>query len=110
MKKVIISMGLAISTGSLMFNLSACHKAPSCDGTTPTYKDDASLVLNKNCALSGCHVAGFANGDFSTYSGAVAKKDDIKSQVVSKGMPPSGSLSDNDIQTISCWVENGCPE
>ena len=110
MRRIIVSFCLSISVMYFVINLSSFHKASSCDGVTPTYTEGVSTILNKNCALSGCHVSGFVNGDFSTYSGAQSKKDDIKNMVEKKLMPPTGGLSDSDIQTISCWVENDCPE
>lgn len=110
MKKASISFLFTLCLIYLELTFIACNKTPLCDGVTPTYDADAASVVNSNCALSGCHVAGFSNGDFTTYDGLKADAKEIQDQVVSKKMPPSGSLSKSEIQIISCWVDNGSPE
>ena len=53
-----------------------------------------------------CH-AGIQSPNLSSYAGISANADRVKTQVVSGRMPQGGSLTDEEIQLISCWVDNG---
>jgi uncharacterized membrane protein len=58
---------------------------------------------------SGCHEAGSAVGDYSTYSGLKAKVDNgsLYNRVVdSRTMPPAG-LTDDNVKKINCWLKQG---
>lgn len=72
-----------------------------------SYSGDIVTIISNSCALSGCHVAGFENGDFGSYSGVQSRAGSISSRVSARTMPPSGSLSDAQIMAITCWVEQG---
>ncbi|MCH8904863.1 MAG: hypothetical protein IIA45_13230 [Bacteroidetes bacterium] len=71
-----------------------------------------------NCAISGCHVAGFPAGDFTNYQGikVAVDNDTFRDRVlVKKDMPPQNSpgpkfLSALDLQRIECWLDSGAPE
>lgn len=119
MKKVIITL-----VASAMIAV-ACEKdkvspGPTEDCTdTPTYTNDVKAILDTHCATSGCHNASSrANGlDYSTYSSASSKAGNsdflgsIRHDGGFKAMPLGASkLSDANIMTLTCWVENGLPE
>ncbi len=70
-------------------------------------------LIETNCAISGCHldsqqplytdpsiVRDFAN--------QIANR--VSSQSPSRVMPPSGSLPQNEIDQILCWVNDGSPD
>lgn len=90
-----------------------------CTGVTPTYTANVKSILDANCATSGCHSSSSkrAGYDLSSYttSKSAAGNDAFLGAVrhlsgYSK-MPRGGSkLSDADIKTLSCWVQNGMPE
>ena len=110
MKKIFLGTSMIIIFAYLILNFNACKKETTCS-STPTYDGEVASIVNANCAISGCHGSGSTiNGDFSTYSGISAKSANVKTKVSDGSMPPSGSLSDSDVQTISCWVDGGALE
>ncbi len=103
--------------------MAACKKDEiltyDCTGLTPTYTDDVKQIIDTKCATSGCHNATTkADGyDFSSYAATIAHagKDVFMGSMQHLGqyvaMPENGAkLSDTQLQTISCWIENGTPE
>lgn len=110
-------------TGLILLGLNSCKKEAiqqfDCTGATPTYTSDVAPILNASCALSGCHnAASQAEGiNLSTYAGArsASNNDNFLGSIQHisgyKPMPENGAkLSDVNIKTISCWVQNGSPE
>ena len=76
-----------------------------------TYTGQIANILATNCILSGCH-----NGDngsqrnWSVFSNVQTNASNIKSRTQSGSMPPPSSgitLSQSDIDLISCWVDDG---
>lgn len=88
---------------------------PEASYTDCSYADDIVPIIASNCAsISGCHKAGSANGDFTTYTGLKVDVDNGKifTRVVdTKTMPisPVNPLSDSDISKIDCWINQGAP-
>jgi len=84
--------------------------ATSCASIPAKFSSDVSAIIQSSCATSsGCHGNGSRNGPgalttFNQIQNAAAL---IKSEVVSKRMPLGGSLTNSQIQSISCWVDNG---
>lgn len=77
-----------------------------------SYASDVVPIINTACALSGCHVAGFASGDFTTFDAVQSRASRVVARITSGSMPPSNtpgpsSLTDSQIETIECWVEQG---
>lgn len=89
-----------------------------CTNANVSYQSDILPIINSSCALSGCHVAGFNNGDYTSYAGLKAKADSGRLNarvVIDQSMPPSNSpgpktLSDAQIEAFKCWIEAGAPE
>ena len=117
MKKIIIALfGISLV-------LAACKKDEiityDCTGLTPTYTDDVKQIMDTKCATSGCHNATTkADGyDFSSYT-AVSGEADREVFMGSMqhlgqyvAMPLNGAkLNEDQLQIISCWIENGMPE
>lgn len=102
----------------------ACNKDQTpdtvdCTGITPTYTSDIKAILDVSCAKSGCHDTEYhENGyDLSTYATAkpVSQNDRFLGAIQHKnGFTPmpenSGKLSQENIDLITCWVQNGSPE
>ena len=80
-----------------------------CSNIVVSYTDDISPLLTSSCNTSGCHRDGFSAGDFTTYNGTKPKATNgtMRSKVIDGSMPPSGSLSDTQIQEIVCWIDSG---
>ena len=67
-------------------------------------------VLDANCSLAGCHVAGARSPDLTVDANIVAFADKIKAQTGSKRMPQKSSgksLTAKEIADIACWVDDG---
>jgi len=88
-------------------------KTPTCDGSHPTYNATIKTIINGNCNSSGCHNAGSSRGDFTTYSGLspYLTNGSFKREVLTnQTMPENSSLSQSQLNTIQCWVNDGYPE
>ena len=85
-----------------------------------TYNQDVKAIIDASCAYAGCHVAGFALGNHTSYSTLKPQLDNgqFKKRVLDeRTMPPSyapddkpKSLTEEQINIISCWAEDGYPE
>ena len=68
--------------------------------------EDVKKIIDNNCIT--CHSSGGGQSpNLETYNGVSANADIIKSEVVSKEMPIGGSLTNEEIAAISCWVDAG---
>ena len=97
----------------------SCQKqeplVPECDGGSPTYDTEIDVIISANCMGSHCHESGSNRGDFTNYSGLSPFLNDgsFKEQVLTSQKMPQGNgktLTQDEINTIQCWVENGYPE
>lgn len=83
-----------------------------CENVDASYKDDISTILSASCAIAGCHVSGFSNGDWSEYQNVSDNAGSIKTRAVDqKNMPPASSsapkLTAEQIELLSCWIADG---
>lgn len=113
MKKTISAAALLFVT--LLF-FQTCKKDElqnvDCSTIPATYSANIKPLTTSLCATSGCHAAGSANGDFTTYAGLKAMADNgmlEKETVTNNSMPPSGGLSLDNRKKIKCWLNNGSP-
>ena len=97
-----------------------------CETTEVTYDGMVKAIIDKTCAIAGCHLSGTkAPGDFSTYDKMkpYLKDSEFKYYVIDikddpdVGMPPDWDtnpgpkdLTDEEFEIIECWVSNGYPE
>lgn len=80
--------------------------------TGVSFEDDIQPVLKTFCIKSGCH-----NGDngnqrnWNNFSEVHGHADMIKEFTGTRSMPPEGEaqLSDDQINLIACWVDDGAP-
>lgn len=63
-------------------------------------------VINSTCAVSGCH-SGAQSPNLSTKSGIMSNAANIKKQTQSGAMPKEGTISQENIDKIACWVDDG---
>lgn len=84
-----------------------------CTTDSMSFSMDINPIIAANCAISGCHVSGFSEGDFTSYQGIKDKIDNgdkIRERVViKKDMPASGPLPDCEIKKIESWLNAGAP-
>ena len=80
-----------------------------------TFRDDIRNILATSCAYSGCHDGSSAPGNYNNYDDMRPFLNDnkFKRRVMERrDMPPSyatgpTSLSESELQLISCWIEGG---
>ncbi|MEJ1240189.1 hypothetical protein WBG78_18760 [Chryseolinea sp. T2] len=107
-----------------MFIALSCvdHKAPPenpVDATCPepvSYADQVKPILDTHCAIvgdGGCHNGGNgASRDWRNFNIVQSHAQEIKTRIhltpgSSGFMPKIGSISDEQIRLISCWVDQG---
>ena len=78
-----------------------------------SFENSVKSIIDTNCAVAGCHVAGTGRGNFTEFSEIKNKAGSIKTRTTNKTMPPPGSgktLTANEISAIACWVDDGAPK
>ncbi|UII26057.1 hypothetical protein LVD15_22555 [Fulvivirga maritima] len=88
---------------------STSARAVVLNGTS--YADEVSSIINTSCIRSGCHDGSQgASLNWSSFENVQNRASAIKSQTQSGNMPPEGeTISDQEIATIACWVDDGAP-
>lgn len=71
-----------------------------------SYTDDIQAIIANNCL--SCH-SGTQFPDLRTYQGVSTNAGIVKTQVVNRTMPIGGALTNEEIELIRCWVDNGAP-
>lgn len=100
----------------LFLCLESCvsHDFPTYTCTDPdiSYSSEVNDIVITKCAISGCHNGD--NGDdknWTDFSLFQSKSNIVKSRVTNRVMPPpdspAGPLSQEEINTIACWVDQG---
>jgi SprB repeat len=76
--------------------------------TGTSYKTDIQPIIATNCAIPGCH-----NGDngssrnWTVFNNVQANAQNIKTRTGNRSMPLVGSLTQDQINLIACWVDDG---
>ena len=111
---ILLALGLAL--------FSACSDdtvdpEPETEVEKYTYTNHAGPILDAMCATSGCHVSGAQTGSLEGYTDAKAFvgwgriKGAINHETDFKAMPPTGTkMSDEMIETIETWINDGLLE
>jgi hypothetical protein len=96
------------------FFVSSCKKdkdqeklTPQCDGSSPTYQSTIKSIIDSKCASPNCHPG------YSTYDGIQSDLLDgsfSREVLTDQTMPKNSSLSQDQLNKIQCWVNNGFPE
>lgn len=78
-----------------------------------SFQLDVKPIIESKCAISGCHDGnnGIPNwNDFATFQ-EEARNGSVKNFVINRIMPkaesPAGPLSQEQINTIACWIDHG---
>lgn len=85
----------------------AGNLTPSCDGSQPTYQSSIKSIIDTRCATSNCHP------NYATYEGllpALQGGSFRREVLVDQTMPQGSSLTQDQINKIQCWVNDGFPE
>lgn len=110
----------AIFTIIMVASLVLILPAHVIDSAKITWTRDVSRIVYRNCA--SCHHEGGTAISLMTYAGVRPRAGQIREQVCSRRMPPwnavrgfgefrnDPSLTQEDIEIIAAWVEEGAPE
>lgn len=120
------TVSIALMAGLLAVVVSGCYydneedlyenyyENNQCDTTSVTFADDIMPLVQGNCAISGCHVAGgTGNGIFENYEGVKEKVDNgsLRQRVlVDRNMPPTEPLTECQLDIIDAWLNAGAPD
>ena len=74
-----------------------------------SYSATISGIIKNNCAISGCH-AGTQAPDFRVFKNIHDKAAQIKTLTGNRTMPRNGTLTQEQIDLIACWVDDGALE
>ncbi|HMI78783.1 MAG TPA: SprB repeat-containing protein, partial [Ferruginibacter sp.] len=77
--------------------------------TGTSWSNEIKPIMEKSCALSGCH-NGSSRPDLRLFEKAKFYAKSIKSKTQDKSMPREGSLTQQQIDIIACWVDDGAIE
>ncbi len=76
-----------------------------------SYASDIKTLLDKTCNTSGCHNGSLGSSrDWRTYPTTKTNAESIKMRTANKTMPPGTPLTQQQIDQITCWVDDGAPE
>lgn len=112
--KVLISIFIGLA-----FLIASCTKKSDyeergCAGPSPSYESDIKPIIALHCLDACCHAQGGSNGNYSNYDGLLfrVKNGTLEKRVLQvKDMPQNAEpLSDQELQTIYCWIHNGAPK
>ena len=84
-----------------------------CEDQNVSLSQDVLPIIQQNCAVSGCHVAGTGRADFTVKANVIQNAGLIRANTQSGVMPPSGtgmSLTSQQKEAIACWVQNGAKD
>jgi hypothetical protein len=71
---------------------------------------EIKTIIDANCAITGCHVAGGTAVSFATLSNVQSHASDIKTRTQSGNMPKDAAkLPQAQLDIIACWVDDGAP-
>jgi len=73
--------------------------------TDVSYANEINSLLTQKCAP--CHIGGGQFPDLTTYESVSQNANGIKAQTQSGNMPKNGTLTQDQIDLIACWVDNG---
>lgn len=77
--------------------------------TGVSWKNDVLPIVKTSCALNGCH-DGLVRPDLSRYDKAKFYAAKMKEFTQDRSMPFEGSISQEEIDLIACWVDDGAPD
>jgi hypothetical protein len=74
-----------------------------------SWANEIKPIIENSCALSGCH-NGSSRPDLRKFENAKFYAKSMKSKTQDRSMPRDGTLTQQQIDLIACWVDDGAPE
>ncbi|WP_027418727.1 hypothetical protein [Crocinitomix catalasitica] len=110
-KTIVFGAIIAVISSCYKDNEEDLYKDSECDVTDVSFSEDIMPIINASCATVGCHIAGGSgNGEFINYAQVFTKVENgsLMNRVVTlRDMPPSGSLTDCQIEHFEQWINDG---
>lgn len=103
LKSLILIISCVIVTSCENYVEDDFQLVQDCDPNT-SFVSQIKPIIDNNCV--SCH-NGNQFPDLRTYNGVSANSEIVKQQVVNRTMPIGGSLTNEEIDLITCWIENG---
>lgn len=75
-----------------------------------SWVSDIKPIMEEKCATSGCHNGVSRANNFKNYDDVKEFAAKVKLFTQNKSMPFEGSLTQNQINLIACWVDDGALE
>ena len=76
--------------------------------STASYDTDIQPIMANSCATTGCHDGSVSSlPNLNNLSEVQSNASMIKSRTQSGNMPKTGTLTQNQIDLIACWVDDG---
>lgn len=75
----------------------------------PSYETDIKPIFSVNCTFSECH-GGTLPLDLRELQQIKEYSPQIKQKTQDRIMPPGKPLSDQEIDKIAAWIDEGCPD
>lgn len=110
-------LACTICFSAILFQSCADHDLPEPEidacSVTVSFETDVKPIINSSCAIPGCH-----NGDngadknWTVFSNFQSKRANVKDRITRPPgtpghMPAVGSITQDQIQSIVCWVDQG---
>ena len=104
---------ISISCSSESEDMLPPPDATRCEDSNASLITDIMPILQQNCAVSGCHVAGTGRVDFTVKDNVIQNSSAIRANTQSGIMPPPASgksISNAQKELIYCWVTAGAKD
>lgn len=81
-----------------------------------SYENQIQPIINTTCAIPNCHNGSLGEDkNWTILSNLQAKKENIKDRInrapgTPGRMPALGALTPTEIETLTCWVNQGAPD
>jgi len=106
MKRIIIYL-LALTLYSCSYNSFEDKGIEEADCSGVSFSASISPIISTNCALPQCHGGSPFLPDFREFSIIQSKAAKIRTRTQNRSMPQIGSLTQQEIDLIACWVDDG---
>ena len=100
---------------ALLLGAASCNKqtkhVPTCDGSNPSFKSEIEPILQARCY--DCHRPGGGNAVYNSYETILPtlKDGQFQSEVLTQQSMPEGQpLTNEQLDLIKCWIEDGYPD
>lgn len=74
-----------------------------------SYESEVKPIITASCATTDCHVSGTGRVNLTVFTNVQNNASSIRTRVLNGTMPKDETLSDEEIDAIVCWVNDGAP-